>query len=216
MRTISGPLSGGTGRPGVKVRTGVPSRSGSGRCASGRAERAGGPRRKGHLVLVPTAEAVPGSLGPGLRRPTRPIGTEGAGAGQIGTRPSGSRPPRTGPATSVPAAGRLVPARGSTAGPLRLTRRGLWVLRCGVAGISAVTVLVVLVLSGHSAAAGTHGRPLPVRSHVVMPGETLWGIARQVNPNADPRDVIAEIISLNGLDGAGLRVGQEIALPDRS
>jgi LysM repeat protein len=47
----------------------------------------------------------------------------------------------------------------------------------------------------------------------VLSGDTLWSIATLVNPEADPRDVVEEIIALNQLESAVLTPGQEIALP---
>jgi LysM repeat protein len=47
----------------------------------------------------------------------------------------------------------------------------------------------------------------------VLAGDTLWSIATLVNPEADPRDVVEEIIALNQLESAVLTPGQEIALP---
>jgi LysM repeat protein len=47
----------------------------------------------------------------------------------------------------------------------------------------------------------------------VLSGDTLWSIATLVNPEADPRDVVEEIIALNQLESAVLTPGQQIALP---
>jgi LysM repeat protein len=48
---------------------------------------------------------------------------------------------------------------------------------------------------------------------VVRPGETLWAIAAQADPAADPRAVIPEIIDLNSLSGTSLQVGQVLLVP---
>jgi len=47
----------------------------------------------------------------------------------------------------------------------------------------------------------------------VLSGDTLWSIATMIAPEEDPRDVVADIISLNQLPTAALTPGQEIALP---
>ncbi len=44
-------------------------------------------------------------------------------------------------------------------------------------------------------------------------GDTLWGIAESIAPAADPRDVIYEIMRLNGLDDAVVQPGQQLVLP---
>lgn len=47
----------------------------------------------------------------------------------------------------------------------------------------------------------------------VMPGQTLWSIASTYAPNQDPRDFIANLVSLNNLNGTELVPGMQIALP---
>ena len=48
---------------------------------------------------------------------------------------------------------------------------------------------------------------------VVGAGDTLWGIAESIAPSADPREVIHEIMRLNGLRDAVVQPGQRLALP---
>ena len=48
---------------------------------------------------------------------------------------------------------------------------------------------------------------------MVAPGETLWAIASEVAPTADPRDVVDAIKRLNALDSAQLVAGQRLAIP---
>jgi len=53
-----------------------------------------------------------------------------------------------------------------------------------------------------------------VVTHTVAEGETLWAIASGLAaPGEDVRDVVAELVDLNGLAGAQLRAGQQILLP---
>lgn len=98
--------------------------------------------------------------------------------------------------------------------PLRLTRRGRTVLR----------ILVVLVMSGllagaaltmaHRAdAADGPARPVLVAHRVVLPGETLWGIATSLAPNTDPRDTVARLVEFNALTSSELHAGQTLAIP---
>ncbi len=106
------------------------------------------------------------------------------------------------------------PGAGGRRERLRPTRRGrlamtLLVLLMGVA-------VAVLLTGGVPAAAGT---PVTDRGTVsahrvtVRPGETLWAIAQRTAPRADPRETITEILRLNALDSASLRVGQVLLLP---
>lgn len=49
------------------------------------------------------------------------------------------------------------------------------------------------------------------RVHIVQPGDTLWSIARSLQPEGDVRRVVHQLVSQR--DGAALRVGERIALP---
>ena len=51
------------------------------------------------------------------------------------------------------------------------------------------------------------------RTHVVTPGDTLWSIARDLEPSRDPRDVVFEIAEANGVDPGSLTPGQELVIP---
>jgi LysM repeat protein len=46
-----------------------------------------------------------------------------------------------------------------------------------------------------------------------MPGQSLWSIASQYDPAADPRGVIQQIIDLNALSGTSVQPGQHLWLP---
>lgn len=116
-------------------------------------------------------------------------------------------------ATGTPVVGRRrqAPADRATGGRrhLRLTRRG----RLAISAAAAV-VAAAGVLSAQSAAAGGGERSVPVVTHTVSGGETLWEIATAVAaPGQDVRDVVAELQELNGLPTSGLRVGQQLLVP---
>ena len=49
----------------------------------------------------------------------------------------------------------------------------------------------------------------------VLPGETLWGIATELAPGADPRDTIASILEFNALQSSAVHAGQDLAIPPR-
>jgi len=100
-------------------------------------------------------------------------------------------------------------ARTADAAPLRLNGRGRAVV---------VTLAVLLGLAGvlgsQAANAGAPAAAVPVVTHTVAEGETLWAIASGLAaPGEDVRDVVAELVDLNGLAGAQLRAGQQILLP---
>lgn len=110
-------------------------------------------------------------------------------------------------ATAGAGSPRAVVAAGSTG--LRLTRRG----RAVVIG-AAVMVAVGLGSVAQHAAADGPPRSVPVDTWTVASGESLWQIAGAVAaPGQDLRVVVAELIELNGLSGAGLQVGQQILVP---
>jgi nucleoid-associated protein YgaU len=98
--------------------------------------------------------------------------------------------------------------------PLRLTRRGRVVV-----GIAAALLLAALslVIAG-SAQATSH--PVPSRTAQqnltqvsVRPGQSLWSIAENADPDADTRVVIQQIVELNGLTGDTIFAGQLLWVP---
>jgi hypothetical protein len=118
-------------------------------------------------------------------------------------RPAGKRPAGKG---------------GSPQPPLRLTRRGRIVL----VGLPLVLLAVVLIslagfLNSPAKAADSVSELslTPTVSVTVQPGESLWGIAGAVAPERDPRDVVADIVQLNNLDGGKVMPGQQIFVPSK-
>ncbi len=92
---------------------------------------------------------------------------------------------------------------------LRLTRRGRFVV-----WVMAIVVSVVAgAMLGGVAAAGEAPEGIAVTVHAVEQGDTLWALASTVNPGKDNRDVIFEIMRLNGMSDASLRAGQTLLLP---
>jgi hypothetical protein len=47
----------------------------------------------------------------------------------------------------------------------------------------------------------------------VEQGETLWALASGINPGKDNRDVVFEIMRLNGMSDGSLKAGQTLLLP---
>jgi hypothetical protein len=97
---------------------------------------------------------------------------------------------------------------------LRLTRRGRVVLTA-LAALPIVAGILVGSLASGGAVAGIDDGSAPVafETVVVGAGDSLWVIAERIAPSEDPRDVILEIMRLNGLADAVVQPGQRLALP---
>lgn len=97
---------------------------------------------------------------------------------------------------------------------LRLTTRGRRIV-AAFAALPAVIALSLAVISGGSALASRDaGAPDgSFATLTVTAGESLWSIAEQVAPSADPRDVVDAIVRLNGLDGVVVSAGQQLSIP---
>lgn len=98
---------------------------------------------------------------------------------------------------------------------LRLTVRGRRVL-AGLAAAPLVAGIAFSVLAGGSAlASGQDAASVSFQTVSVAPGDSLWGIAAEVAPGADPRDVIDDIMALNNLSTVTIQAGDEIAIPTK-
>lgn len=99
---------------------------------------------------------------------------------------------------------------------MRLTARG----RVLLIGVGLIMVLIGLGVVGalRAEAAGEPAAPAPAGWHmiVVQPHDTLWGIARDVAPGADPRVLIEDMRSVNDLSGSALQVGDRLWVPATS
>jgi len=99
---------------------------------------------------------------------------------------------------------------------VRMTPRG----RRALALLVAAPVIVAGTLAGAGVLGGALAGAVASSStdtaqfeHItVLPGQSLWQIAQVVAPEADPRDVIAEIELLNGIAGA-IQPGEQLAIP---
>lgn len=102
--------------------------------------------------------------------------------------------------------------------PIRLTRRGRIVVGTliGIA-VAAVAAVIWLAVAGQARASGNAKARWSgggtVARVVVKPGQTLWGIAAQADPGADPRVVIPEIVDMNSLSSTAISVGQVLWVP---
>jgi hypothetical protein len=98
--------------------------------------------------------------------------------------------------------------------PLRLTRRG----RIVVAAAAALLVTLLSLLATGAAWATSHSVPARgayrgVAQVVVLPGQSLWSVAENADPNADTQAVMQQIIDLNGLTSDVINIGQRLWVP---
>jgi hypothetical protein len=95
---------------------------------------------------------------------------------------------------------------------LRLTRRGRVVLT-----LLATTPLVILALltalNGGMATATSAPSGVEFSYITVEAGQSLWQLAETVAPQADPRDVIADLVRFNGLQDSTIHPGERLAIP---
>jgi hypothetical protein len=96
----------------------------------------------------------------------------------------------------------------------RLTRRGRRVVWAFVVLLLVAVLTPVLLALASGAQAANHGLPpsavrASMRQVVVKPGQSLWSIALNAEPQADPRAVIQQIMESNAL-------GSQIVVPGES
>lgn len=106
-------------------------------------------------------------------------------------------------------------AVGQPTARVRLTRRGRIVFG-GLATIAAAAALALVAsLSAPQAIASNETGKAEFGYVVAAPGASLWQLATELDQSMDPRDLIAEIVQLNQLQGSEVVVGQPIAVPLR-
>lgn len=136
-----------------------------------------------------------------------------------GAHPAGA-PACTRPACARPAARRTRllrrgPARAARP-TLRLTRRGRLLLIGLPVLLGAVAVLagvLLLVLSPQAQAGDAAPSGAQTRVVVVSPGDTLWSLAQEADPESDPRAAVERIVDLNDLQDSAVRPGQRLVVP---
>ena len=98
---------------------------------------------------------------------------------------------------------------------LRLTKRGRAVFMT-LAAIPVVIAAFLFALNGGAASASLESAVQPGVEYTyvtIAAGESLWAIAEDVAPTADPRDFVNDILEFNGMSSAELFPGQRLALP---
>jgi nucleoid-associated protein YgaU len=145
----------------------------------------------------------------------------GAGAAERPSAPGKSATGQPAPAKArVRAAGlrSAGPPSAPKRAPIRLTRRGRIVVAVLMVIVAlAVSGMMWLIVAGQ-AQASNHTRPggpagQGMERVIVRPGQTLWGIAVQAEPTADPRVVVQEIIDANSLSGPAIQAGAVLWVP---
>lgn len=97
---------------------------------------------------------------------------------------------------------------------LRMTTRGRRVVVGMVSLPLAAAVFLGVLASGEALASRSESAPAGEFTTVLVePGDSLWSIALEVAPAADPRDVVDEIVRLNALGSSSVEAGQRISIP---
>jgi LysM repeat protein len=91
--------------------------------------------------------------------------------------------------------------------------------RRGRIAVTSVSVLLIGALSVGlaTAARAAHSGPASPRGLVakveVLPGQSLWSVAEEYDPNADPRVTIHDIQQLNSMSGDQVQAGEVLWVP---
>lgn len=76
-----------------------------------------------------------------------------------------------------------------------------------------LTAVVGLIATGPNADAVQDAGVPATAVVVVQPGESVWSIARTLDPGADPRELVARIRELNSLASGVVVPGQSLVVP---
>lgn len=127
-------------------------------------------------------------------------------------RPTAPRP------AEVRAFAPVAPEDGGTparpTGRIRLTRRGRVVLT-SLAAAPLIALAAWLGLNAGAATASSSASSASFEYVTIEHGDSLWSLAGALAPEADPRDVIADVMSLNQLESSTVVPGQRIAVPEQ-
>ena len=100
----------------------------------------------------------------------------------------------------------------------RLTRRGRRVVWTFAVLLLIAVLTPILLALASGAQAANHGLPpsavqASMRHVVVKPGQSLWSIALNAEPQADPRTVIQQIMEFNALGSQVVVPGESLWVP---
>ncbi|MFP7760101.1 LysM peptidoglycan-binding domain-containing protein [Marisediminicola sp. LYQ85] len=94
---------------------------------------------------------------------------------------------------------------------LRLTRRGRAVFTALVAAPIVLAAGAFALNGGMATASNEDGADVVFVQ--VESGESLWELAVGLAPEADPREVVSDLVHFNQLDSADVQPGQKLAVP---
>lgn len=103
---------------------------------------------------------------------------------------------------------------GSSTPRLRITQRGRRVLTFVVA-CPLVFAAFAFAINGGMATATNVSSSASLSYVTVQAGQSLWQLAGQIAPTADPREVISDLVRVNQLAGSDVQAGQRLAIPAR-
>jgi Tfp pilus assembly protein FimV len=84
-------------------------------------------------------------------------------------------------------------------------------MRARVLTVLLAVALILLLAPGLARGDGPDRRAART-AYTVEAGDTLWGIAREVAPDRDPREVVDQMVRDNRIHGS-LQVGQRLLVP---
>ena len=107
-----------------------------------------------------------------------------------------------------------VPSRKIVGTKTVLTQRGRVVLGLFTTAFVLAVLALVFAAFAPEASASTAAVGSQTETQIVQAGETLWQIASEVDPSADPRETINRILELNSLtNSAQIHAGQALLVP---
>jgi LysM repeat protein len=93
-----------------------------------------------------------------------------------------------------------------------MTKRGRAVL---LTVIATPVVVFALFFSINAGAATATSSSTPLHTITMPAGESLWQVATRIAPAADPRDFIADVVSVNQLASTNVQPGQTLEIPSK-
>lgn len=99
---------------------------------------------------------------------------------------------------------------------LKLTRRG----RAVFTTLAAIPLIIAAAMFGLNGGGAIATQDVAVAGGsyeyvTVEAGQSLWALATDIAPSADPRDVVEDILAFNGMSSAQIFPGQQLAVPEK-